>query len=78
MLPISTIEKMTVSVFNPTSACLFLPIIEPASASSRPIGAKRPANMTAAVERLKKTVFAEEPKKSEPLLAAADVNSYRT
>lgn len=72
-----TIENVILSVRSPISACLFLPSIEPASARSKSIGANRPANITSPVEILKNGVFAEAPRKSEPLFAAADVYSYR-
>ena len=77
VLPTSTMENVMLSVFNPTSACLFLPIIDPERASSMMIGAYRPANITRPVEMLKNSVFPDAPRKSEPLFAAADVNSYR-
>ncbi len=60
---------------RPTSSPLFLPIIEPARATSIPMGAYRPRNITIPVETLKKTVFPDAPRKSDPLFAAADVNS---
>ena len=75
MLPTRTSENVSPSVFNPTVSALFLPIIDPPSASSSPIGAYLPANMTAAVERLKGRVLAEVPRKSDPLFAADVVNS---
>ena len=61
------------SVFSPTSTCLFRPIIEPAKASNNTIGPNRPANMTSPVEMLKNGVLADAPRKSEPLFAAAEV-----
>ena len=75
MLATRTREKIRLSVLRPTSSPLFLPIIEPASATSIPMGAYRPTNITMAVETLKKTVFPDAPRKSEPLFAAAEVNS---
>ncbi len=75
MLPTRTIVKVMLSVLRPISVDRFRLIIDPARASKSPIGAKRPMNMTSAVDMLKKGVFPAAPRKSEPLLAAADVNS---
>ena len=78
MLPTMTMEKRKLSVLTPTSVVsLFLLIIDPPRASNRPIGAKRPNNMTIAVEMLKNGVLADAPRKSLPLFAAAEVNSYK-
>ena len=76
MLPTNTSENVILSVFRPPAVMLlFLPITDPARASISPIGAYRPMKITAAVERLKNKVFPEAPRKSEPLFAAAVVNS---
>ena len=75
MLPTKTTVKVMLSVLRPISEERFRFIIDPARASRRPIGANRPMNMTSAVDMLKNGVFPAAPRKSEPLLDAADVNS---
>ena len=76
MLATKTIVNIKVSVFKPEVVPpRFRPIIEPESANSIAKGAKRPINITIAVAILKNGVFAWAPKKSDPLFAAALVNS---
>ncbi len=78
MLATRTIAKTGVSVFRPDVVLpRFRLIIEPERANKIAIGAYRPIRITRAVAMLKNKVFAEAPKKSEPLLAAALVNSYK-
>src|SRR2546427_12717195 len=78
MLPTRISEKRGLSVLTPASVVsLFLLIIDPPNASNRPIGVKRPRNMTIAVETLKNGVLAVAPRKSLPLFAAADGNSQK-
>jgi hypothetical protein len=55
---------------------LSLIVNEPAIANIKANGAYRPRNITIPVDQFQKGVLAEVPKKSEPLLAAAEVYSY--
>src|SRR5437899_12060516 len=75
MLPTRTMVKVILSVLRPISVERVRLIIDPARASNSPIGAKRPMNITRAVDMLKNGVFPAAPRKSDPLLAAAEVNS---
>ena len=78
MLATRTTEKVKLPVRREAAvlADRFLPIIDPAKPSKTAIGVYRPRNITNPVAILKKGVFALAPRKSEPLFAAADVNSY--
>ena len=76
MLATRISENVKLCVFIAASVvALFLPIIEPATASRQAIGPYLPQKITNAVATLKKGVFAVVPRKSEPLFAAEVVNS---
>lgn len=75
ILAMSTVENATLLVFNAVSEVLLLLNMEPPKASSIAMGAYLPTNITTAVDMLKNGVFARLPRKSEPLFAAALVNS---
>ena len=76
MLPTSTSEKVKLSVFRPPAGCSSSCLSPTRRAQSiSPMGAYRPMKITAAVEMLKNRVLADAPRKSEPLFAAAVVNS---
>ena len=75
ILTIKTMGKIISSVLREISELLLLSWILPAIASITNIGMNLPAHITIAVETLKNTVLAVVPRKSDPLFAAAEVNS---
>src|SRR3989441_9420686 len=78
MLPTRISAKRGLSVLTPASVVsLFLLIIDPPSESNSPMGAKRPRNMTMAVEMLKNGVLADAPRKGLPVFAAAGGNCQK-